>query len=82
MLYAHQNTTIKPLFGVENSVLANAGHHQDDKSNENVAPDLPQILSPLTSKVIQSLVVDFNKAPILAPSTSAHVVSSSTSQIR
>lgn len=82
MLYAHQNITLKPLFGVENSILSNAKQPKDDNSNENIAPDLPQILSPASSKVIQSLIDDFNNAPLLTPSSSAHVVSSSTSQIR
>ena len=82
MLYAHQNITIKPLFGVENSILSNAKKSKDDNANENIAPDLPQVLSPGSSKVIQSLIDEFQKAPLLTPTSSAHVVSSSTSQIR
>jgi len=82
MLYAHQNTTIKPLFGVENSILSNSKHSETDNSNENIAPDLPQVLSPASSKVIKSLIEEFQKAPLLTPASSAHVVSSSTSEIR
>ncbi|MHC5306692.1 transglycosylase domain-containing protein [Bartonella sp. LJL80] len=82
MLYAHQNTTIKPLYGVENSILSNKQPATTQKDDDGLAPDLPQVLSPVSSSVIRSLIDDFKKAPALTPPASSHIVSSSTSQIR
>ena len=82
MLYAHQTTSTKPLFGVENSVLTPNKTTNDTKTDDNVATDLPQILSPASSSVLRSLIKDFQSAPILVTPSTSHIVSSSTSQIR
>lgn len=81
MLYAHQNATIKPLYGVDNSIISNVAIQNTKKTDDKIT-NFQQVLSPTTSNVIRNIANDFNKAPALITPPPSHLVSSSTSQIQ
>lgn len=82
MLYAHNNVALKPLYGVENSILTRSDTEVSAQGSDNIAPDLPQILSPATTKVIEEIGEALKKAPVITLPQNDHMVSSGLTVIR
>jgi penicillin-binding protein 1A len=66
MAYAEQNIELKPIFGIENSLLTpKETETAADKSDQPPRNERPRLLSSATTKVLKSIAKMFEQAPVI-----------------
>ncbi|EJF90577.1 transglycosylase domain-containing protein [Bartonella tamiae] len=78
MLYAHDNTVPKPLFGVENSVFTKKQKSIIEQKNYHLESEIPATLSRSSTLMMKKILNAFENAPSLTDPTPSHIVSTTT----
>jgi penicillin-binding protein 1A len=66
MAYAEQNIELKPIFGIDDSLLApKEVASTADESEQGPQNERPRLLSSATTKVLKSIAKMFEEAPVI-----------------